>query len=85
MTLSRHIDKYREEESSTEQQHLFCAKQVYLQREVLDNLGSEEFRTLKKIAISELQSNLMIDDEFIMAILDRICLLESELKKLKKK
>lgn len=83
-SLSRHLDKFRSERSSTEESYIYNAPYVFLQREVMDNIGSEEFRTLKRIAQNELRMNLMVDDELFMSVLDRLCLLEKEIEKLKK-
>ena len=80
MTLPKHMDKFREEKSFTEETYILGGKLIYLQKEVMDGLNSEDLRTLKKIAQKELKMNLMIDDELFMAILDRVCLLEKQIK-----
>jgi len=73
-------NKFRYEKSETENDYIDCAPQIHLQKEVMDNLNSEDFRTLKRTAQKELGVNLMIDDELFMSVLDRLCYLENKIK-----
>ena len=76
----KHLDKFRFEKSYNERDYIPDAPSVHLQREVMENIGSEEFRTLKRIAVKELQCNLLIDDEMFCAVLDRLIFLENKFK-----
>ena len=85
-SLPRHIDKFRKEKSHTEEMASSCWRDnIYLQKEAMENLGSEEFRTLKRIAVKDLNCDLMIDDEAWMSVLDRLCYLEKKVRELEKR
>lgn len=80
--MSEHY-KFRPQKSATEAGYIPYAPMVHLQKEVMNDIGSEEFRTLKRIAVNELGCNLIIDDEMFCAVLDRLTYLEKEIKRVK--
>jgi len=71
---------FRYHRSTTEEDFILGAPEVFLEKQAAEVVDSETFRTYKRVAQKELGCNLMIDDEMFFALLDRVCYLEKKIK-----